>query len=162
MTREELNDKVEELEAKVIELTGSLETAAKASEDGVAAFAALTESLKEEQENRIAAETELAEVSRVNADMEKQVAEITADRDKLKDALANPAMIDAAMLPSKAKPSISDAEADDLDVKAKAAAEDETPSLWDAYNSLEGADKTAFWKANKEAMQAELKTNATK
>ena len=157
MTREEMNKRIQELEEAEAKATAAIDEAN-------AALVLNGEKLGQAMADLEAARKTIAErdetLSLANSeanDMRAQIAELTAERDKATAALANPATVDAAMLPASAKPGISDAEADRLDNEAKAKADQEKPSLWDAYNSLESAEqKTAFWKANSKAMQAEL------
>ena len=164
MTREEMNKRIQELEEAEAKATAAIDEANAALVNAtevatvnaanlnkvLAEIEAVKQSLAERDETLSLANSEAA-------DMRAQIAELTTERDKATAALANPATVDASMLPASAKPGISDAEADRLDSEAKAKTEQEKPSLWDAYNSLEGAEKkTAFWKANSKAMQAEL------
>jgi ATP-dependent Clp endopeptidase proteolytic subunit ClpP len=153
----DIEARVQELETANAEANAALAAATENASAIAESFNSVSAELETVKQTLAERDELLATANSEAADMRAQIAELTAERDNAKNALANPATVDAAMLPAGAKPGISDAEADRLDEEAKAKADQEKPSLWDAYNSLESAEqKTAFWKANSKAMQAEL------
>jgi ATP-dependent Clp endopeptidase proteolytic subunit ClpP len=94
--------------------------------------------------------SKLAETAKENADLTAMVKTTADERDKAIAALANPAHLDAAKVPSEAKASVSDAEADELDRKAKAETVKTFANIREQYEAMQpGPDRLAFWNAHK-------------
>jgi hypothetical protein len=141
------------------------ETATVAATDPVAAIeAAPVDAVVEPSAEVREISTRLAGMEEANARMQQMITETNAERDsqaaqirdlsaecdKLKAALANPAHMDAAIKPATATGGITDAEADELDRKAQSKADDGKPrNVLEQYEAMPyGKDRQTFLKAH--------------
>ena len=159
MTREELNNQIAELKESLVARDAAVDESEARIEALAAEHAKAFAEVVEARDNAIAnaerLQIEANDLTAELADVKEQVAEATAERDKFKAVAKNPAMMDAAMVAAATGSTVGDAEADELD--RKAAESEKQPTMWEQYNALEGAARTAFWRENKAALQSEMK-----
>ena len=174
LTRREIEAQAAETTAKLTEAEAAVEQARAESEQAQAALQTqiaelqarietqvtehaakideINAALKAEQEARAEVEAARVETEEANAHLEKQVADVTADFEKAKAALANPAVADASINAPGALPNADlDAEADAAEAEAKAKAEADAPKdIAEEYEAMEtGPARVAFWNAHK-------------
>ncbi len=154
MTREELITENGRLTGLASELESKLAAAITAcNEDKAAHLAALAEATaKVEAGNaeRDKLQTLLTDTNKELADAKAMVEEKQGEIAKLTAALANPAHMDATIKPATVTGGITDAEADELDRKAKEGQPKQFANIREEYESMPpGAERQAFWKAHK-------------
>jgi len=162
-TRKEINEELTALNSSIAEMKS--DHAAK-----VAALESTVSILTEELDQAKAAITEAdalaasktEEIGALTASLESVKAELTAEREvraeteagleKAKAALANPAFVDASIIPHQVNQKLEDAEADEAEAKAQKQSEADKPDLnaLDTYESMpQGEDRREYYAKNK-------------
>ena len=176
-TRKEIVADRDALRARVAELEAAVDVGAIELETARTSAVALTEERgairAELDQAKQTAEAMIAEMTAGHAAaleakdaalteaLEKGAA-LAVECEKQKRALADPAFVDAALVASAVVPAIADAEADAAEKAAAGEPEDSEPkTILEQYEAMgEGAERRAFWKANKRAILACEKSEA--
>ena len=150
MTRDQLIAENEKLTAANAELNTQIAAVTAKAEADHAAYKETIEALKVDiagaAERSDALNTLITEANEELSDARTIIETQGEDIGKLKAALANPAHIDAAMLPASVTVSVSDAEADRLDKVAEEETDANAPkTIREQYEAMPaGPDRLAF------------------
>ncbi|GEM_PF-5608639 len=144
------------LEASITDLQGQLDAANAAKAD-------LEGQLAKAKETNIGTLEQLKAEEKAKDEVVKAKDELQKENTRLQGALADPAQLDASMVPTAVNQKLEDAEADHQEANAKEPEDTAPKSELEIYESMEaGTERQAYWQKNKRAIIKQINARELK